>query len=58
MIHVLGWYGHDNVGDEAYKLAFPKLFKNNKFVFGEIIKGKPEKIILGGGDVLAGKLLR
>lgn len=52
MIHVLGWYDHDNVGDEAYKIAFPKLFKNYEFTFGEKIQGEPDTIILGGGDVL------
>lgn len=52
MIHVLGWYDHDNIGDEAYKIAFPKLLKNENLVFGETIKGIPDLIILGGGDVL------
>jgi polysaccharide pyruvyl transferase WcaK-like protein len=58
MIHILGWYDHDNVGDEAYKLAFPMLFKDHKFTFGEKIQGKPETIILGGGDVLSPKFLK
>ena len=58
MIHVLGWYDHNNIGDEAYKIAFPKLFKNYEFTFGEKIKGKPDTIILGGGDVLSPKFLK
>lgn len=52
MTHILGWYNHENVGDEAYKIAFPKLFKTDKFTFGEEIKGNPSTIVLGGGDVL------
>src|SRR5581483_4131072 len=51
MIQVLGWTNKDNIGDEAYKLAFPKLF-NKEFSFSEKIQGKPETVILGGGDVL------
>jgi len=58
MIHVLGWYDHDNIGDEAYKIAFPKLFKNHDFTFGEKIQGKPDTIILGGGDVLSPKFTK
>jgi len=57
MIHILGWYDHDNIGDEAYKIAFPKLFPNHEFTFGEKIQGKPDTIILGGGDVLNMKFL-
>lgn len=57
-IHVLGWYGHQNIGDEAYKIAIPKLFKNKEFTFGEEVIGKPETIILGGGDVLHPRFLK
>lgn len=58
MIHVLGYYGKDNIGDEAYKIAFPKLFKDYEFTFGEKIQGKPDAIVLGGGDVLSPKFLK
>lgn len=59
-IHVLGWYDTPtsatpkcNLGDEAYKLAFPKLFPNYKFTFCDTLKGlNPETVILGGGDVI------
>lgn len=54
-IHVLGWYQHENQGDESYRLAFPKLFPDYKFVFGEKIYDEPEIIILGGGDVATPK---
>jgi polysaccharide pyruvyl transferase WcaK-like protein len=58
MIHILGWYEHENIGDEAYKIAFPKLFKNYEFTFGEKIQGKPDTIILGGGDILSPKFFK
>jgi hypothetical protein len=52
-ISVLGYYDKGNIGDEAYKLAFQKLFPQYKFEFKDHITGKPEVIILGGGDVLS-----
>jgi hypothetical protein len=59
-IHVLGWYDTPtsatlkmNIGDESYKLSFPKLFPEHEFVFCDTLKGiEPETVILGGGDVL------
>jgi Polysaccharide pyruvyl transferase len=56
-IQILGWYNHGNIGDEAYKLAFPILFPDNEFNFSENIKGTPDTIILGGGDVFSSKFL-
>src|ERR1700722_1441559 len=58
-IHVLGWYNHDNTGDEAYKIAFPRLFPNFDLVFTDSVKDlSPETIILGGGDILYSNFLR
>jgi len=57
MTHILGWYNYGNIGDESYKIAFPKLFKTDKFTFGDNIKGMPDVIILGGGDVLRPEFL-
>jgi polysaccharide pyruvyl transferase WcaK-like protein len=53
-IKVLGWYNHGNVGDEAYKLAFPLLFKGHNVECVEVIdpEDKPDLVILGGGDVV------
>lgn len=48
---VLGWYNHGNIGDEAYKLAFPKIFPNHDFTFADIIPNC-ERVFLGGGDVI------
>jgi len=51
-IHVLGWYNKHNCGDEAYKLAFPKLFPNYEFTFSDV-DGKidADVCIIGGGDI-------
>ena len=52
-VTVLGWYGKGNVGDEAYKLAFPLIFPGASFTFtDDILPGSVhENIVLGGGDV-------
>lgn len=52
-IGLVGWYGHGNIGDESYKLSFPKVFPQHQFSFSE----KPtdpmlDAYILGGGDVV------
>lgn len=53
-IECIGWYDHHNVGDEAYKLAFPKLLHNNNIRFLESVSGRDDidLTILGGGDVV------
>jgi hypothetical protein len=51
-VAVLGWYGHRNIGDEAYKLAFAKLFPDYKLEFTNCLTGPATTIILGGGDVI------
>lgn len=53
IIGVIGWYGHGNIGDESYKLSFPKVFPQHQFVFAD----KPSQpymdaYILGGGDIV------
>lgn len=52
MINVLGFYGKHNVGDESYKLAFPKIFPQQQFEFTDKID-KSEHCILGGGNVIS-----
>jgi hypothetical protein len=47
ILKILGFYNKHNIGDEAYKLVFPKLF-NNQLQFTD----KDNADILGGGDVL------
>ena len=48
---IIGWYNKNNIGDESYKVSFPKLFPQFDFDF----EGKKEQYdicILGGGDIL------
>lgn len=49
---VLGWYNHGNIGDEAYKIVFPKIFPSQSFTFTDVLPANCERVILGGGDVL------
>jgi polysaccharide pyruvyl transferase WcaK-like protein len=49
--NIIGWYSRANCGDEAFKLAFPKLLGTNDIKFSEY--EDPDCInILGGGDVI------
>jgi polysaccharide pyruvyl transferase WcaK-like protein len=52
-IGVIGWYDHGNCGDESYKLSFPRVFPQHKFVFSERpIQPYLDAYILGGGDIV------
>jgi polysaccharide pyruvyl transferase WcaK-like protein len=57
-IGILGWYGHENAGDESYKLSFPKMFPQYDCVFVEDTKDKLPVYILGGGDVVGDHFLQ
>jgi len=48
---VWGWYSKHNVGDESYKLSFPRLFPDVHFDF-DGTQGEYDLCILGGGDIL------
>ena len=51
-IHVYGWYNKNNCGDEAYKLAFSKVFPKYKFTFTDLdAKLTSDTCIIGGGDI-------
>lgn len=51
---VLGYYNHNNVGDEAFKLVFEQLFADEKVEFVSDLDGHPDKeIIFGGGAVVS-----
>jgi polysaccharide pyruvyl transferase WcaK-like protein len=55
---VLGWYGHHNVGDEAYRLAFPRLFPGPALSFTDSVPAdRHDMLVLGGGDVLTAPML-
>ena len=53
-IGVVGWYGHGNIGDESYRLSFPKVFPQYDFVFTEKVQ-EPfmPAYVLGGGDIIS-----
>lgn len=55
MIKVVGWYNRRNIGDESYKLSFPKLFPKATFEFGDTPGGNIS--VLGGGHVLSKSFL-
>lgn len=53
--NVFGWYQHQNVGDESYRLSFPHLFPDVDFTFLDFGATPPadcDNVVLGGGDVL------
>lgn len=51
-IGVCGWYGHNNIGDESYKLSFPKILSKYNCIFSE--QPIPDITnVLGGGDVVS-----
>lgn len=53
---VLGWYGHNNIGDESYRITFPLAFPGNQFRFVDKIIEQDvrwcDAVILGGGNIL------
>ena len=53
---VIGWYNRFNVGDESYKITFPRLFPEYDFVFDE--KSEADICILGGGNILSESYVR
>lgn len=51
-ITIFGFYDNKNIGDEAYKLAFPLMLPNHELNFVNNITTEPECLIVGGGDIL------
>jgi polysaccharide pyruvyl transferase WcaK-like protein len=56
-IQLVGWYGKHNVGDEAYKLAFPILFPAASCSFSTFPTSSCPVTILGGGDCVSPEVL-
>ncbi len=52
-IGIIGWYGQNNVGDEAFRVVFEDLFKGHELVFVRPPADCPpcDIAILGGGAV-------
>lgn len=57
IINVIGWYGKNNIGDEAYKIAYKSLWPNSEFVFSDTAIDAGY-YILGGGDVVSSSFLK
>lgn len=54
-IVVLGWYGHQNIGDQSYAMSIPLLFPGFDFTFTDDLRKTPAEydyLILGGGNVI------
>jgi polysaccharide pyruvyl transferase WcaK-like protein len=52
-INFIGWYGRDNLGDEAFKLAHAQLFPGAERVYTvDVVDPTADLLILGGGDVV------
>lgn len=54
LIRVTGWYDRGNIGDESYKLSFPRLLRDVNLSFSDK-DNNPSSLILGGGDVASVK---
>lgn len=55
-IHIRGWYGHQNLGDESYKLTFPLLFGDSyrlNFSDSYSLQDPHDVVCLGGGDIFS-----
>lgn len=55
-ILVLGYYNRKNLGDEAYKIALPRIFPQSNLIFHnvddtDIDLSKYKSVIVGGGDL-------
>lgn len=51
-MNILGWYGKSNCGDEAFKIAFRKLFPRAVLDFTCETTSGSNEYVLGGGDVI------
>ena len=54
VILFFGWYGHGNLGDEAFRLVFSKLCGNTTNYFCDYVPEgiKIDYCVLGGGDIV------
>lgn len=60
----LGWFGHHNCGDEAFKDALQILFPNVKFTFISNLKAhidlvnRSRYLLIGGGNIVSREFLK
>jgi len=54
-IEILGWYGKNNVGDEAFRAAHHYIFRKHKLTFITPPNKctNPDMVVLGGGAVVS-----
>ncbi len=58
VIASLGWFGHQNCGDEMFKEALPHLFPSHEFLFFSVLKKNIDYInqcdilFIGGGNIV------
>lgn len=61
MVNVFGYYGHNNAGDEAFKLVFDQVFEGRAVKYLARIENLPEAhrpLVVGGGALLNDYFLR
>jgi hypothetical protein len=57
-VAIIGWYDHDNVGDESYKQAIQSIFGGKNCFFSEKYQtGNFDFVVLGGGNVCASSFM-
>jgi len=52
-ISIVGWYGKNNVGDEAFRFVLSDFFQDHQveFVTPPQLCSNPDIVVLGGGAV-------
>lgn len=61
-IAIYGYYGHQNAGDEAFKIVFKEIFRGHELSFFSpstlpVYENQFDRLVLGGGNVLGGYFL-
>src|SRR5436190_18938223 len=55
-IDIVGWYGKNNIGDEAFRYAHPQFFEGHDIRYvtpPETCRESADLVVLGGGAVVA-----
>lgn len=61
MVNVFGYYGHNNAGDEAFKLVFDQIFEDHEVNYitrTEDLACPSRPLVVGGGALLSDYFLR
>lgn len=57
-ISVVGWYGKNNIGDEAFKEVFQRQLWGNDITFSQIPDFNSDVVVLGGGGVVTERYIQ